>query len=421
MDTVTFTANIYPVGSGRNFITQCRSIRKNKKFYIAGKREESLQKYNDEEGADSPLPTGSDRVLEKTQSPEDDDDMEHLSHWQIDLTKIPQTSYGLVCGTDPKADLSLLRDVKGVSFHHFSFTFDDEYRFIVRDLGLRIIAGDNFLKDINPIIVKAGREIELQVIVDPFDITCKKLREHVDIFRAGTNNLERTFRDLDVRLPTRLPSDLQKPLNDDVSLTKALFEAEGGYGRVYRAWNAMTGSLSVLKEPKKANKRYLEQRHIVEFLGYEAGPPPQLQFEYLAGGSVLDHLEEGNNFSSFECVQITRQTLSALAYLYGLQPPITHTDISSGNVPVKHRRPDSIFVKLGDFGFSKEGSNLNTEIGTPAFIPPEFLDNSLRRSRVGFRNTAATLSKAHWTSTKPYAITLKIISRPLTILWLAYS
>lgn len=39
---------------------------------------------------------------------------------------------------------------------------------------------------------------------------------------------------------------------------------------------------------------------------------------------------------------------------------------------MKNRCADKIFVKLGDFGISKEGPRLNTIVGTPYFLPPEF-------------------------------------------------
>ncbi len=87
-------------------------------------------------------------------------------------------------------------------------------------------------------------------------------------------------------------------------------------------------------------------------------------------------MQEGKYFSSFECVQITRQTLSGLAYIHGLDPQITHRDVTDTTIFVEHRDHKTITVKLGDFGVSKEGPKLKTVIGTPYFYPPKFFDET---------------------------------------------
>ncbi|KAI0113737.1 hypothetical protein GGR51DRAFT_546936 [Nemania sp. FL0031] len=327
---------------------------------------------------------------------------------KIDLSQIPKTSLGLVAGCDPQADIVLPQE-PGISFHHFSLTFDSDYRLIVRDLGSRtgtsviyglqdagprsnfqwIIGGDKNLKDQGSIIIKPVEDVQFKIITNEYNIDSKAFQAKVDKFRAGTSNLEDTLEDLAFRPPTQLPTGTHTPAEKEVFLKRKI--GEGGFAVVYHAWNVRTGDVSALKEPLgelskshvKAwkNEALLMGRvshdHIVKLLRSETGPPPSLHFEYLAGGSLRQHLREGKYFTGVECNHILKQSLSALAYLHELEPSITHRDLSDGNILVQARSADRIFIKLGDFGISKEGPKLNTLVGTPYFLPPEFFSETV--------------------------------------------
>ncbi len=115
----------------------------------------------------------------------------------------------------------------------------------------------------------------------------------------------------------------------------------------------------------------------MKLLGSDDGPPPSLRFEYIPGGSIKDHLKRREYFSGIECRHILKQISSAVAHLHGLDPPITHRDISDNNILIKHRSVNEIMVKLADLGMSKEGAELNTIVGTPVFWPPEFFSNKV--------------------------------------------
>ncbi|KAI5921841.1 kinase-like domain-containing protein [Camillea tinctor] len=79
----------------------------------------------------------------------------------------------------------------------------------------------------------------------------------------------------------------------------------------------------------------------------------------------------------FETVQVLRQATDALEYLHGLE--ITHRDISTSNILVCSRGPDSIFIKFAGFGLSKEGQQFTTICGNEIYLAPE-LSGSWRSS-----------------------------------------
>ena len=135
----------------------------------------------------------------------------------------------------------------------------------------------------------------------------------------------------------------------------------------------------------------LSQRHIVKLLASRNDPSPQLELEYLCGGSLRDQLKARKYFTGKKCVMIAQQTIAGIAYLHSLEPPITHRDISDGNILIERRDADGIIVKLGDFGLSKEGPNLTTIVGTPLFLPPEFFDDN---RAPGMFRTAERYTKA---------------------------
>ncbi|KAI0019236.1 kinase-like domain-containing protein [Xylariomycetidae sp. FL0641] len=403
MSGTVFAAYIYPPNERSAVAISTIEKRPNGDRFVAARRVHPPIVFEPQ----GSIPTGDDQNA--TQQPEAHDILEYLPCWRIDLDDIPKSPHGLIGGTDYNADFTFPKLI-GISFHHISFTFNDDYCFVVRDLesgagtsvaygdhnpGVRkgqewIIGGDDILQEYGPIKVMVTTELQFRVVVDPFDINSETFRAKVDKFRKGRDGLSEVFSDLDIfRPPTQLPSQLQTPSRADVLLTKRL--GEGSFAVVSRVWNARTGALYALKQSKSKDSEYevrmwrkeaelmtrTAHPHIVELLEFKRGPPLELHFEYLAGGSLRDHLGRGAGFSAFERVHITRQTLSALDHLHNkLEDPITHRDISDANILVEHRRPGSINVKLGDFGLSKEGLLLRTRVGTPLFFPPEFFNRA---------------------------------------------
>lgn len=216
--------------------------------------------------AAQPLTSYSRQDREPTEDPKQNDSLDYTACLKIDLSQIPKTSLGLVAGWDPKADIILPR-VLGVSFHHFSLTFNDSYCLVVRDLGSRagtsviydcadggprsnfqwIIGGDENLQGHSPITIKVVPDLQFRIVVDAYDTSLEAFRNKVDIFRAGTAGLEDTFGDIDIRPSTQLPTGIHTPAGDDFFLQKKL--GEGAFAVVYHAWNVRTGAVHALKKP----------------------------------------------------------------------------------------------------------------------------------------------------------------------------
>lgn len=97
---------------------------------------------------------------------------------------------------------------------------------------------------------------------------------------------------------------------------------------------------------------------------------PELYFEYVPAGSLLDYLPVT---TSFHNQSIAVQVLSGVEYLHNLEVPTTHRDIKPENVLVQHWRSDSVCIKLADFGLSKQSDYLQTRCGTAIYAAPEIL------------------------------------------------
>lgn len=115
--------------------------------------------------------------------------------------------------------------------------------------------------------------------------------------------------------------------------------------------------------------------------------------EYMARGD-LKAAHSQQPLTEKEVLIATKQSLEALAWMHeqsvpdwgntralkhGLRKlpyagrqcrdPIAHRDIKPGNILVQTRQP--LFVKLADFGISKQASLLHTFCGTPVHMAPE--------------------------------------------------
>lgn len=109
------------------------------------------------------------------------------------------------------------------------------------------------------------------------------------------------------------------------------------------------------------------KQHIVAFRAATFSPYPQLEFEYIPGGS----LDRYTNLSTFENTQVLYQLSSALEYLHNRNPSIGHRDIKPENILVVRREADSIYVKFADFGLSKAADILKTNRGSLEWQAPE--------------------------------------------------
>lgn len=126
--------------------------------------------------------------------------------------------------------------------------------------------------------------------------------------------------------------------------------------------------------------------------------------EYVRGGNLANpwHTNDQPMWSPLEISCILYQCLHALAHLHA-KPNTIHRNIKPENILVGHRYP-SPHVKIGDFGFTKEGSMLGGKGGSWMYTAPEVLSgmstsqqsslyrhsNSDRKTDLGGRSTLSS-------------------------------
>ncbi|UNI14821.1 Non-specific serine/threonine protein kinase [Purpureocillium takamizusanense] len=238
-----------------------------------------------------------------TEPPEESNVPAHrnMPRLEIKFSDIPRTSHGIVFGCDPDSDV-VLPNLKGISKHHFSLTFDDANRLIVRDWGSLlgtevtydaqghgkrsnfrwIVGGDRNPEEKTSILIKVHGTVEFQVVAAKHDVKSPQYIDNVHRFRQGTATAEDLFSDLDLpcRADTELPTGAHTPNRGEIHLRKEI--GEGSYGVVTHFWNVSDGSEYALKEPparaiRKRLVNYDEWRkeaRIMSQISHVRMPPP---------------------------------------------------------------------------------------------------------------------------------------------------
>lgn len=344
---------------------------------------------------------------EGTELPEEYGLLENTDCLVVRFSHGARTNIGVVGGCAGNADLTF-QDIPGVSKFHLAFTFEDKTNMpIARDLGStggtkvtyngepgeRLsdfdwpLVGPSIANGKHPIL-NITDFIQFKVIVPRRDFTSPDYIEKVKQFRVGTEDPENLFASLIIRSlqGTRLPTGQQTPSTGARSRQILYKEelGEGAFGVVTYVWNVTTREEYVVKSPLQklmktgqVNKNSwrkeakimgsISHEHIVAFRGATFHPYPQLEFEYIPGGS----LDNYTDVSALDSAQILCQLSSALEYLHNKTPSIGHRDIKPANILVFDRTADGILVKFGDFGLSKAADTLKTCCGTALLAAPE--------------------------------------------------
>ena len=220
---------------------------------------------------------------------------------EIKFSDIPRTSHGIVFGCQSDSDV-VLPNLKGISKHHFSLTFDDANRLIVRDWGSLlgtevtydgegrgkrsnfqwIVGGDPNPHKKTSIRITVHDTVEFQIVAAHHDLTSPNYIAKVHWFRQGTATAEDLFRDLDIpqRQDTELPTEAHTPGSGEIHLRKEI--GEGSYGVVTHFWNVSSGSEYALKEPtaRAIRKRQVnydawrKEARIMGQISHVRMPPP---------------------------------------------------------------------------------------------------------------------------------------------------
>ncbi|CAJ2508713.1 Uu.00g137390.m01.CDS01 [Anthostomella pinea] len=232
-----------------------------------------------------------------------------------------------------------------------------------------IVGGHDILKHKSSIIVRVPNTISFQIMVPFYNPQSPEYVAKINRFKQGTATAEGLLNDLGLSFPpTRRDTGANTPGTGDIHLQKKL--GEGSFGVVTHLWNVSTGYEHVVKAP---SAKAIRKQKFNTFLT----PHPQLHMEYVPCGPLGDLEDVLYN----ETWMILRQCLSALSYLHGNHTPIAHRDIKPANILVQFREAGDIYVKLGDFGLSRDGAELMTLCGTRRYLAPEVYSEAGRHSR----------------------------------------
>ena len=178
----------------------------------------------------------------------------------------------------------------------------------------------------------------------------------------------------------------------------------GGFSKVFRVKNLMTGEIFACKElpvkkikdKEKFNKEInimskCDHPNIIKLVEiYEDKRFIELIMEECYGGTLFDRLlknmeEEGETFSEKEAAKIFKQIMSAIYYCHS--QGIAHRDLKMENVLFIYNTTDSP-IKVIDFGLSElqtlpenlmeilsgeKNMVMTGSVGTPHYISPEVL------------------------------------------------
>jgi len=93
--------------------------------------------------------------------------------------------------------------------------------------------------------------------------------------------------------------------------------------------------------------------------------------DYISGGELFQHIQLQTRFSESQVKHLATQIVLAIGYLH-----------KSLNVIYRDLKPENIildsqgYLKLTDFGLSKQAQESNTFCGTPEYVSPEMLDGT---------------------------------------------
>ncbi|AVK76543.1 serine-threonine kinase [Pandoravirus neocaledonia] len=173
----------------------------------------------------------------------------------------------------------------------------------------------------------------------------------------------------------------------DISITQPEPIGSGSYGVVYRGrWKGVDVAVKRLAKQRLTERRALDFRAEVAFLS-ELNHPNVVLFvgacvqapnlcvvtEYVERGSLSDVLAgaQGQRLAYDTRMRMLRSAAKGVAYLHGLDPPVVHRDLKSGNLLVDR----DYNVKVADFGLAriKEENATMTRCGTPCWTAPEII------------------------------------------------
>ncbi len=182
---------------------------------------------------------------------------------------------------------------------------------------------------------------------------------------------------------------------------------QGGFGALYRIWDATLGRPCALKEnldiAPDTQRQFLREAKILANLHHPNLPrvtdyfienqKQYLVMDFVEGQDLQEMLDDrGGPLSEDQALNWVRQICDALTYLHKQKPPVIHRDIKPANIKVT---PSGQAV-LVDFGIAKQTDpHLKTTVGaqavTPGFSPYEQYGKGVTDARTDVYALGATL------------------------------
>ncbi|KAK9850773.1 hypothetical protein WJX84_012168 [Apatococcus fuscideae] len=163
--------------------------------------------------------------------------------------------------------------------------------------------------------------------------------------------------------------------------------ASGAFGDLFRGnYCGQDVAIKVLKNVQDDSQQYREflqevaimrkvrHKNVVQFIGACTKKPNLcIVFEFMAGGSIYDHLHKGGRLSIPQALKISVEVARGMDYLHKRR--IIHRDLKAANLLM-----DEVgTVKIGDFGVARvldSAGVMTAETGTYRWMAPEVIEHS---------------------------------------------
>lgn len=171
----------------------------------------------------------------------------------------------------------------------------------------------------------------------------------------------------------------------------------GATGQVFKGINRTSGTSVAIKflrddylDNPQVITRFIAERklltsvkhpNLLEIIDLIAdGGRLGIVMEYVPGVSLRQLLQQESTLPVELALEISSQILQALESIH--QAGIIHRDIKPENILISHvEQPENLQIKLADFGIATllddSGKSRTQIIGTPAYLAPEYIQNSV--------------------------------------------
>jgi len=202
-----------------------------------------------------------------------------------------------------------------------------------------------------------------------------------------------------------MPLQTGQVLNNRYRVVRLL--GQGGFGAVYRAWDANLNRPCAVKEnldtSPEAQRQFTREATVLANLSHPNLPrvtdhfilPDQGQYllmDFVEGEDLATKLKRQGTLPVDQVLLWISQVADALTYLHSRQPSVVHRDIKPANIRIT---PEGKAM-LVDFGLVKVyNPNLRTTLGaravTPGYAPPEQYGQGNTDARTDIYALGATL------------------------------